>query len=144
MYTIATKFLRLYPCFWGRATRLDNCGDYPTCGWAGNRRWRSLTESRYDITHISARSYSSYEIPAAIPNFWGRATRLDYCGDCSTCRFVRSQRWCIVTSGNGRHLQFLISPHDERAEIFVVSCLIPVYGCHLWFVTHPDVRQYFH
>ena len=28
-----------------------------------------------------------------------------------------------------------------RAEIYVISCLFPVYGRHLWFPTYPDVKQ---
>ena len=45
MYRIATKFQRLYPCFRGRVTRLDNRGDCLTCRFVRNRRWWSVTGS---------------------------------------------------------------------------------------------------
>ena len=36
VYTIATKFQRLYPCFQGRSTQPDYCGYCPTCGLVVN------------------------------------------------------------------------------------------------------------
>ena len=80
---IATKFHRLYPCFRDRATRLDYCGDCPTCGFVRIPRWRPITGSRYDITLISAGIHNCNAIPTATPMFLGSGdTTIDYRGDC--------------------------------------------------------------
>ena len=59
------KFPMAIPCFLGRATRLDYCGDSPMCRWARIRRWRPSIGSRYDVTHISACIYVGNTISAA-------------------------------------------------------------------------------
>ena len=63
--TIAIEFQRQYPKYQGWATRLDCCGDCPTCGLVENQGRRPLTGSRKDITYISACIHNSYEIPTA-------------------------------------------------------------------------------
>lgn len=40
VYTMATEFHLLYPCYQGR---LNCCGDCLTCGIVGNSRWRMVT-----------------------------------------------------------------------------------------------------
>ena len=68
VHMIAMKLQRLYPCFRGWVTQLDYyCGDYPTSKFGRNRRWWPATESRNDITFISAFIHDSNVIPTAIP-----------------------------------------------------------------------------
>ena len=92
-----TKIQRLHPCFRGRTTWLDYCGDCLTCGFVRNQRWPPKIGSRYGITHISACIHNSSYIPSAMPMFSGSDKRLDYCEDCPKCGFVRNQRWRILT-----------------------------------------------
>ena len=75
VYTIATKFKRLYPCFWGRATRLDYCGDSTTCTFMRNWRWRPVTGSLFDIMHISSCIHDSNEIPTTKLTFSGSGNK---------------------------------------------------------------------
>ena len=65
------KFQRLYSCFRGRATRRDQQGYCLLSGHVGNQRWRPLTGSRKDITHISAYIHGSNKLLTAIPMFSG-------------------------------------------------------------------------
>ena len=57
---IESKFQRLYPCFRGRVTRLDHCGNCMPCGHMRKERWRSLslTASLYSPSLISHKSIS--------------------------------------------------------------------------------------
>ena len=48
------------------------------------------------------------------PCFRVRATRLHYCGDCSTCGFVSNQRWRPVTGNIYDITQISASTHDCR------------------------------
>ena len=72
VYIIATKFQRLYPCFRGRATRFDYCGDGPTCWFVKNWRWWPVTGSIYDIS-VSKLVYTIATILQRlyIPMFFG-------------------------------------------------------------------------
>ena len=75
LYKIATKFQRYNTHFLGRTTRLDYCGDCPTCGFVRNQRWRPLTGSRNDITHISACMHYHNESPTTISMFSGSGNK---------------------------------------------------------------------
>jgi len=125
---IATKFQRLYPCFRGQATRIDYWEYCTVCGHVVNQRWRPLTGSRLEITFISARMHDSNEIPTT------------------------AQTWnCIPSS-----LSVLPDPRNMsvavgisllsciRAEVYVISYLLPVNGRHLWFTTNPNTEQHFY
>ena len=63
---IATRSQGLYPCFRDRATRRDYWEDSPTSGCVGNRRWRPLTGSGYDIMHILACMFDSNEFSTVV------------------------------------------------------------------------------
>jgi len=69
LYIIATKFQRLYPCFWGWVTRRDWLEYCLMCEYVVYQRWRPLTGSRYEITHITARIHDSNKISTATPTF---------------------------------------------------------------------------
>jgi len=45
LHTIATKFQRLYPCFRGRASRLDYSEECSMCGKLRNQIWRQNEET---------------------------------------------------------------------------------------------------
>jgi len=66
---IATKFQRLYPCFWGQVTRKEEWEYFLMSGYVVNQRWRPLTGNRYEITYISARIHDSNDISTATPIF---------------------------------------------------------------------------
>jgi len=69
LYMIATKFQRLYPCFWGWVSRKDYWKYCLMSEYVVYQRWRPLTASRYEITHISARIHDGNEISTATPTF---------------------------------------------------------------------------
>ena len=82
-------------CVFGVRQHGETSGNTVQCsGLSEIQRWRSLTRSRHDITHLSASIPDiETEFQRLYPCFRDRTTRLDYCEDCLTCRFVRNQRW---------------------------------------------------
>ena len=101
------------------------------------------------------------------PCFRSRATRLDYCGNCSTCGLIVNYRWRLLTES--LYAPYLIPNKSTRravsavyslfllpdsvgmsfllckqAEIYVMSFLLPVTGRHLPFTTRPYTGQYSH
>ena len=78
--------------------------------------WRPFTGSRYVITFTLVCIHDSKEIPAAIPMFWGRATRLDYCGDCTTCGLFGNEIWRPFT-GSRYVITFTLACIHDSNEI---------------------------
>ena len=112
-HNMGTNFQRLYPCFVGRAIRGDKWQYCPmSIFFVENRRWPPLTGSKNDITYISACLHDSNKIPRLYPCF---SRRLDYCGDCLTCGFVRNGRWRSATGSrnNITHSSAFIRDSNE-------------------------------
>jgi len=66
---------------------------------------------------FSACIHDSNDIPMATPMFWGQATRIDYWEYCAMSKYVVNQRWRPLTR--------------SRAEIYIISYLLPGNGHHL-------------
>jgi len=58
-------------CFRDQTTWLNYCGDIPACEFVRNQRWRHMTGSTSDTTHVSARVNDINKIPTVVALFSG-------------------------------------------------------------------------
>jgi len=94
--------------------------------WMGYKRWQTVSGSRDDMTHLSACIHDKNEIQRPHPCFrdQDQATRVDYCGDCPTCRLVVIYTFFMFFRLMTAIFDFRLIPRQRSVSSLVCPCCL--------------------